>query len=160
MQHGLVAVLFCFSRKGVAVLKLTIKQKKFADEYIRLGNSTQAAINAGYSQKTARQIGADNLSKAYIREYINEKMQALDAEKTMQIKEIMEELTSIARGEIKEERLDKDGKIVETRPLFADRLKAMDMLGKRYGMWNGMAQEAASQTVIIDDMTDGEDDEG
>lgn len=144
----------------MAVLKLTIKQKKFADEYIRLGNSTQAAINAGYSQKTARQIGADNLSKAYIREYINEKMQALDAEKTMQIKEIMEKLTSIARGEIKEERLDRDGKIVETRPLFADRLKAMDMLGKRYGMWNGMAQEAASQTVIIDDMTDGEDDEG
>ena len=149
-----------FHRKVVAVLKLTIKQKKFADEYIRLGNSTQAAINAGYSKKTARQIGADNLSKAYIREYINEKMDALDKKKTMQIKEIMEELTSIARGELKEERLDKDGNIVETRPLFADRLKAMDMLGKRYGMWNGMAQEAASQTVIIDDMTDGEDDEG
>lgn len=142
------------------MLKLTIKQKKFADEYIRLGNSTQAAINAGYSKKTARQIGADNLSKVYIREYINKKMDALDKEKTMQIKEIMEELTSIARGELKEERLDKDGKIVETRPLFADRLKAMDMLGKRYGMWNGMAQEAASQTVIIDDMTDGDKDDG
>lgn len=142
------------------MLKLTVKQKKFADEYIRLGNSTQAAINAGYSKKTARQIGADNLSKAYIREYINEKMDALDKKKTMQIKEIMEELTSIARGELKEERLDKDGNIVETRPLFADRLKAMDMLGKRYGMWNGMAQEAASQTVIIDDMTDGDEDEG
>lgn len=142
------------------MLKLTVKQKKFADEYIRLGNSTQAAINAGYSKKTARQIGADNLSKAYIREYINEKMDALDKKKTMQIKEIMEELTSIARGELKEERLDKDGNIVETRPLFADRLKAMDMLGKRYGMWNGMAKEAASQTVIIDDMTDGDEDEG
>lgn len=141
------------------MLKLTIKQKKFADEYIRLGNSTQAAINAGYSKKTARQIGADTLSKAYVREYINEKMDALDKEKTMQIKEIMEELTSIARGEIKEERLDKDGNIVETRPLFTDRLKAMDMLGKRYGMWNGMAREAASQTVIIDDMTDGDADE-
>ena len=152
-------MLFCFSRKGGDSLKLTIKQKKFADEYIRLGNSTQAAINAGYSKKTARQIGADNLSKAYIREYINEKMDALDKKKTMQIKEIMEELTSIARGEIKEERLDKDGNIVETRPLFADRLKAMDMLGKRYGMWNGMAQEAVSQTVIIDDMTDGDEDE-
>jgi phage terminase small subunit len=144
----------------VTVLKLTIKQKKFADEYIRLGNSTQAAILAGYSKKTARQIGADNLSKSYIREYINEKMDALDKKKTMQIKEIMEELTSIARGELKEERLDKNGNIVETRPLFADRLKAMDMLGKRYGMWNGMAQEAASQTVIIDDMTDGDEDEG
>lgn len=140
------------------MLKLTIKQNKFADEYIRLGNATQAAINAGYSKKTARQIGADNLSKDYIREYINEKMDALDKAKTMQIKEIMENLTSIARGEIKEERLDKEGDIVETRPLFADRLKAMDMLGKRYGMWNGMAQEAASQTVIIDDMTDGDAD--
>ena len=141
------------------MLKLTIKQKKFADEYIRLGNATQAAINAGYSKNAARQIGADNLSKAYIREYVNEKMDALDKKKTMQIKEIMEELTSIARGEIKEERLDKDGGIVKTRPLFADRLKAMDLLGKRYGMWNGMAQETESQTVIIDDMTDGDTDD-
>lgn len=151
---------FVSARKAVAELKLTIKQKKFADEYIRLGNATQAAINAGYSKKAARQMGTENLSKPSIREYVDKKMQALDAKKTMQIQEIMEELTSIARGEIKEERLDKDGDIVETRPLFADRLKAMDMLGKRYGMWNGMAQEAASQTVIIDDMTDGDEDEG
>lgn len=142
------------------MLKLTIKQKKFADEYIRLGNATQAAINAGYKHKNAAGMGAENLRKPQIAEYINDKLKSLDAKKTMQIKEIMEKLTSIARGEIKEERLDKDGGIVETRPLFADRLKAMDMLGKRYGMWNGMAQEAASQTVIIDDMTDGDEDEG
>ena len=154
-------MLFCFSkRKAVAELKLTLKQKKFADEYIRLGNATQAAINAGYRPKAAGQMGNENLKKPQIAEYIDKKMQALDAKKTMQIKEIMEELTSIARGEIKEERLDKDGDIVKTRPLFADRLKAMDMLGKRYGMWNGMGREAASQTVIIDDMTDGDDDEG
>ena len=142
------------------LLKLTVKQKKFADEYIRLGNATQAAINAGYSKKGARQIGADNLSKTYIREYVNKKMASLDKEKTMQIEEIMEELSAIARGQLTEERLDKEGDIVKTHPLFADRLKAMDMLGKRYGMWNGMAQEAASQTVIIDDMTDGDEDEG
>ena len=144
----------------MVLLKLTIKQKKFADEYIRLGNATQAAINAGYSKKGARQIGADNLSKTYIREYVNKKMASLDKKKTMQIQEIMEELSAIARGEIQEERLDKEGDIVKTHPLFADRLKAMDMLGKRYGMWNGTAQEAASQTVIIDDMTDGDEDEG
>lgn len=142
------------------MLKLTIKQKKFADEYIRIGNATQAAINAGYKPKNAGQIGNENLKKLQIAEYINEKLKELDAKKTMQIQEIMEELSAIARGEIKEERLDKDGDIVKTRPLFADRLKAMDMLGKRYGMWNGMAQEAASQTVIIDDMTDGDEDEG
>lgn len=142
------------------MLKLTIKQKKFADEYIRIGNATQAAINAGYKPKNAGQIGNENLKKLQIAEYINEKLKELDAKKTMQIQEIMEELSAIARGEVKEERLDKDGDIVKTRPLFADRLKAMDMLGKRYGMWNGMAQESASQTVIIDDMTDGDEDEG
>lgn len=152
--------LFQLLRKVVVVLKLTIKQKKFADEYIRIGNATQAAINAGYRPKAAGQMGNENLKKPQIAEYINEKLKELDVKKTMQIQEIMEKLTSIARGEIKEERLDKDGGIVETRPLFADRLKAMDMLGKRYGMWNGMAQEAASQTVIIDDMTDGDNDEG
>lgn len=144
----------------MAALKLTIKQKKFADEYIRLGNATQAAINAGYKPKNAGQMGNENLKKLQIAEYINAKLKELDAKKTMQIQEIMEELSAIARGELQEERLDKDGDIVKTRPLFADRLKAMDMLGKRYGMWNGMAQEAASQTVIIDDMTDGDDDEG
>lgn len=142
------------------MLKLTIKQKKFADEYIRIGNATQAAINAGYRPKAAGQMGNENLKKPQIAEYINAKLKELDAKKTMQIQEIMEELSAIARGEVKEERLDKDGDIVKTRPLFADRLKAMDMLGKRYGMWNGMAQESASQTVIIDDMTDGDEDEG
>lgn len=38
-------------------MKLTEKQKKFADYYIELGNATQAAIKAGYSKKTANRIG-------------------------------------------------------------------------------------------------------
>ncbi|MDY3007146.1 terminase small subunit [Anaerococcus porci] len=42
---------------------LTIKQKKFADEYIISGNATQSAIKAGYSEKTAGQTGAENLKK-------------------------------------------------------------------------------------------------
>lgn len=37
--------------------KLTVKQQKFADYYIELGNATQAAIKAGYSKRSARQIG-------------------------------------------------------------------------------------------------------
>ena len=43
-------------------MKLTEKQKKFADFYIKLGNATQAAIKAGYSEKTARFTGAENLT--------------------------------------------------------------------------------------------------
>lgn len=48
--------------------KLTIKQQKFADEYLISGNATQAAIKAGYSKKTARFIRNENLTKPYITE--------------------------------------------------------------------------------------------
>lgn len=43
-------------------MKLTEKQKRFADEYIKSGNATQAAIKAGYSKRTANRIGPENLS--------------------------------------------------------------------------------------------------
>ncbi|MCD3505661.1 terminase small subunit, partial [Streptococcus equi] len=43
--------------------KLTIKQQKFIDEYIICGNATEAALKAGYSKKTAGQIGEQNLKK-------------------------------------------------------------------------------------------------
>ncbi len=44
-------------------MKLTPKQKAFADYYIQTGNATEAAIKAGYSKKTARFIGNENLTK-------------------------------------------------------------------------------------------------
>ena len=53
------------------MLKLTIKQKAFADYYIELGNATEAAIKAGYNPKTARQIGSMNLTKVDIKSYID-----------------------------------------------------------------------------------------
>lgn len=53
-------------------VKLTRKQERFCEEYVIDWNATQAAIRAGYSEDSARQIGADNLSKAYIVDYIEE----------------------------------------------------------------------------------------
>lgn len=52
--------------------KLNDKQKRFCEEYIIDLNATQAAIRAGYSEKTARQIGTENLSKLVIQEYIQQ----------------------------------------------------------------------------------------
>ena len=49
---------------------LTPKQQRFVDEYLIDLNATQAAIRAGYSEKTAQQIGAENLSKLVIQEAI------------------------------------------------------------------------------------------
>lgn len=118
--------------------KLTIKQKKFADEYIKSGNATQSAINAGYSKRTAGQVGAENLKKPYIKKYINRRLEEIDSKKIISQKEIMELLSSIARGESTEQTLIGVGEgrqeVIETRTTDKDRMKAMDMLMKRFGM--------------------------
>lgn len=52
--------------------KLSPKQKLFAQNYAKSKNATQAAIDAGYSKKTAKSIGSENLTKPDIQEYLNE----------------------------------------------------------------------------------------
>ena len=83
-------------------MKLTAKQKKFADNYIKSGNATQSAISAGYSRQTAAVIGAENLTKPYIKSYIDEQMAEIASKRIMDATEAVELLTSIARGETKE----------------------------------------------------------
>lgn len=78
-------------------MKLTPKQKKFADEYIKGGNITQAAVNAGYSKKTARVIGQENLLKPAISEYIAERMAQIDKANIAEQKEILEFMTRVMR---------------------------------------------------------------
>lgn len=81
-------------------MKLTIKQKRFADEYIISGNATQSAIKAGYSKKTAGVIGDENLKKPNVAEYIKKRLDVLDAERTMSLKEAIWRTSSIARREV------------------------------------------------------------
>ena len=80
-------------------MKLTLKQKRFADEYIISGNATQAAILAGYSKKTAIKIGVENLTKPDIKSYIDEQLAKLASQKIAQQEEILQYLTSVLRGE-------------------------------------------------------------
>lgn len=77
-------------------MKLTEKQKKFADYYIELGNATQAAIKAGYSKKTANTIAAQNLAKLSIKNYIDERMEQIASERIMSAQEILERLSLIS----------------------------------------------------------------
>ena len=63
-------------QKNNAKSKLTTKQKKWADEYIKTGNATQSAINAGYSEKTAKQIGTENLAKPVLKAYIAKQLES------------------------------------------------------------------------------------
>ncbi|WP_249222052.1 terminase small subunit [Planococcus alpniumensis] len=62
------------------MVKLTVKQQRFADEYIRLGEITQAAVNAGYNPKSAYKTGSENLRKPLIESYINRSMEKLKKE--------------------------------------------------------------------------------
>lgn len=80
-------------------MKLTEKQKRFADEYIRCGNATQAAIHAGYSKKTARFVGYENLTKPHIKEYIDKRLKELSSKRIVGMTEALENISKVARGE-------------------------------------------------------------
>ena len=117
--------------------KMTLKQQRFADEYIITGNATQSAIKAGYSKKTARAIANENLMKPYIKEYIDERLAKLESEKIATQEEVLQYLTSVMRGEKTELLLVLDGegkqKVIEAVPNVQSRTRAAELLGKRYG---------------------------
>lgn len=132
--------------------KLTLKQKKFADEYIISGNATIAAIKAGYSEKTAGQTGAENLKKPYIKSYIEERLAELNSEKIADQEEILQYLTSVMRGEYREQTLIGMGQGFQEATYIdvgaKDRIKAAELLGKRYSMWTDK-QELTQRTIEI-----------
>lgn len=119
------------------IAKLTLKQQKFIDEYIISGNATEAAIKAGYSNKTAAAIGAENLIKPYIKSVIDERMAQLESEKIANQEEVLQVFTSILRQELTEEVAEISpvtGEVVtyERKPTIAEVLKAGAELMKRY----------------------------
>ena len=143
-------------RKGADGVKLTIKQKRFADEYIISGNATQAAINAGYKNGVS---GRENLQKPTIKKYIDERLKEHEEEQIAKQDEILKYLTSVMRGEEKEETLSKNefgGEDISKIQVSAkDRIKAAELLGKRYGAWTDKLEvEAESRVVIVDDLED------
>ena len=97
-------------------MKLTPKQKAFSDEYLICGNVTEAAKKAGYSEKTAYAIGSENLTKPLICEYIASRQKEIDDARIADAAEIMQYLTSVMRGEIKDQ--------FELDPPLAERTKA------------------------------------
>ena len=102
--------------------KLTPKQKKFCDEYLKLGNATQAAKNAGYSEKTAYRTGADNLKVPHILDYINARQEQIASKDIPDIEEIMKYLTDVMRGKIKDQ-FDLDASLSERTKAAQELLK-------------------------------------
>lgn len=145
-------------------MKLTEKQKRFADEYIISGNATQAAIKAGYSKKTANRIATENLSKLVIKTYIEERLEELKSERTADAREVLEYLTSVMRGNETEEVLIGIGEGVQStvqKEVGAkDRLKAAELLGKRFALFTDKTEVAVSEIPTFVDDIDGDADGG
>lgn len=142
---------------------MTEKQKRFADEYLIDLNATQAAIRAGYSEKTANRIASENLSKLDIQEYIEEQLKQLHNSSMADAQEVIAYLTSVLRGK------SKSSVVVGTpigvqeiskTPDEKERLKAAELLGKYYALFTDRTQvEGIAQVQIIDDIPEGGTDE-
>ena len=142
---------------------LTLKQQRFADEYIISGNATQAATLAGYSKKTARSIGQENLTKPDIKKYIDERLEELESSKIAKQDEVLQYLTSIMRGLETEQTLRGTGEGMQTiddiEVSAKDRIKAAELLGKRYAMWTDKQEVTGDIAVtFIDDIGSDLDD--
>jgi len=144
------------------VAKLTPKQKAFCDYYIETGNATEAAIKAGYSKKTAKEIGAQNLTKLNLRKYIDERMGQKQKERIASQDEVLQFLTSVMRGEVTEQVpivFEQDFEMVDKSPTIRDRTKAAELLGKRYLLWKENVQLDGDLNFNIQ-IDYGDDDDG
>lgn len=145
---------------------MTEKQKRFADEYLIDCNATRA-YKAAYPKvkkdEAARANASKLLTKANIREYIDEQLAKMHDERTADAKEVMEYLTSVMRGESEAEIVVVEGtgdgaseaRRMMKAPDEKERLRAAELLGKRFGLFRDKVDVSGTAAVtIIDDMDD------
>lgn len=142
--------------------KLTKKQQVFCDEYLISLNATQAAIKAGYSEKSARVIGLENLTKPAVKKYIDERMEEAQEKRIASRDEILQYLTGVVRGEEKGTVLVGVGmgaqEVTQEKPTIGERTKAAELLGKRYGLFvDKQHVEHSGAVQFVDDISGGED---
>ena len=125
--------------------KLTEKQKRFIDYYVETANATESAKRASYSSKTAKNIGAENLTK--LNYFIQERLQQLENNRIASQEEVLQYLTKVMRGEEKDQfGLDAS---------LQDRTKCAELLGKRYGTFKEKVDVTGNIPVVIaDDITE------
>lgn len=138
--------------------KLTLKQKKFADEYIISGNATEAAIEAGYAKRAAYQQGAENLKKPHIKTYIAERLEAINSAKIADQTEVLQYLTAVMRGTTQSAVVVIEGegdgfssaRLMDKTPDEKEKLKAAELLGKRYGTFTEKVDISGDMSLSIE----------
>ena len=141
---------------------MTPRQEKFCVEYLIDLNATQAAIRAGYSKRTADRIANQNLRKLEIQSRIKKMRDEYYDKTIMSAKEIEYLLSKAGRGELKEEIVVVEGvgdgfsesKIVKKHLSAKDRIKALELLGKRHHLFEDQNSKTGEEEVRIIDDTD------
>lgn len=145
--------------------KLTPKQQRFCDEYLIDLNATQAAIRAGYSKRSARQIADRNMSNVDIKSYIKERMKQKEKELIADQDEVMRYLTSVLRGQSQSEIVVVEStgdfmsqaRTMQKAPDEKERLKAAELLGKAHMLFTDKVQQEVDMDLNITvDYGDGE----
>lgn len=139
---------------------MTEKQKKFCDEYLLDCNATQAAIRAGYAEKSAGRNADRMMKNEEIKTYIDEQLKKMSSEKIADATEVMEYLTSVLRGESTAEVVVVEGcgdgyseaRRMDKTPDEKERLKAAELLGKRYGIFTDKTSVSVEPVVIVNDL--------
>ena len=141
---------------------MSLKQQRFADEYIISSNATQAAVKAGYSSKYANTNASKLLQNTTIKSYVDERLAQLASDKVATQEEVLTYLTSVMRGETQEQTLCSIGElgqeVIDIDVGAKDRIKAAELLGKRFRMWTEKVETDITQAVVID-VGDWDDDQ-
>lgn len=146
---------------------MTEKQRRFCDEYLTDCNATRA-YRAAYphvkSDAVASTNGSRLLGYADVREYIHARLGEISSEKVATAQEVMEYLTSVMRGSSRAEIVVIEGeggglsaaRNVQKAPDEKERLKAAELLGKRFSLFTEQVQVQGAVPVIIDDSDEGQ----
>ncbi len=122
-------------------MKLTNKQKQFCKEYLVDLNSTAAAKRAGYSEKTAAEMGYENMKKPHLQKYIQKSMDKRLEKVQISAEDVLKGILDVIdrnRGE--------DDKTV---------LKGYELLGKHLKLFTDKVEHSGAveqKVVIVDDI--------
>lgn len=170
---------------------MTEKQKHFCEEYLIDLNATQAAVRAGYSTRSAHSIATENMQKPAVRARIDEALATRSKRTGVNADRVVRELARVAfvnpsdvidldNATLKDDATDDDtaavasvkvktiptadGQGVEREIKMADKLKALELLGRHLGMFTDKVEHSgaidtgsAALASILTQLQDDED---
>ncbi len=149
---------------------MTEKQKRFCDEYLIDCNATRAyktVYQNVKSDEVARKAGSRLLTNVDVKNYIADRMEEIHNEKTADAQEVIEYLTSVLRGESTAQEIVVEGtgdgcseaRTMEKAPSEKEKLKAAELLGKRYALFTDKVETDVDMDLNIT-IDYGKDDTG